>query len=72
MNATTLDITSEELTALVKNIVDERIIELIGDPEDDLEINDELKARLINQRKEADNGDFGIPFDEVLKRLEFD
>lgn len=72
MNATTLDITSEELTALVKNIVDERIIELIGDPEDDLEIKSELKARLINQRKEADNGDFGIPFDEVLKRLEFD
>lgn len=72
MSTTTLDITGEELTALVKNIVDERIIELIGDPEDDLEVKDELKERLIAQRKEADNGDYGIPFDEVLKRLELE
>lgn len=72
MSATTLDITAEELMALVKNIVDERIIEIIGDPEDDLELRDELKVRLLNQRKEADNGDYGIPLNEVLKRLELD
>ena len=72
MSTTTLDLTAEELTVLVKNIVDERIIELIGDPEDGLEVSDELKERLLDQRKQADSGDYGIPLEEVFKRLELD
>lgn len=70
MSSTTLDITSEELTAMVKSIVDERIIELIGDPEDKYELKDDIKARLLIQRKEVERGDRGVLLDEVIKSLE--
>ncbi len=46
---------TEELRMLVDDLVEEKLVSLYGDPDEGLEITDELKARLIRQRKEMEN-----------------
>ncbi len=40
------DLTLEELKALVKSIVDDRLRELLGDPELGMELGEAIRARL--------------------------
>jgi len=40
------DLTLEELKALVKGIVDDRLRELLGDPDLGMEMGDAIRARL--------------------------
>jgi len=70
MASTVLEnITSEQLALLVRGIVDERIGEIIGDPDFGLEIRDEIRKRLLKQKAEVEAGEFGRRFDDVLEEL---
>ena len=67
--ADSITLNSDDLKAVVFSLVEEKILEIFGDPEGDLEFSDELKARLRAQLARAASGDVGTPADEVKLRL---
>lgn len=69
MNANVIQVTQDELRQLVDEMVEEKLATLFRDPEDDLEITDELREVLIRQSERIRNGERGEPLEKVVKRL---
>lgn len=57
----------EELRLMVDYLVEQKLIELFGDPEDDLEFNDEFKAKLSQMTVWSD--DRTQSFESVVRKL---
>lgn len=68
METTVSEMTVLELRNLIADVVEEKLTELI-DREDDLEIADDLKARLLRQRERIENGERGVGLEDVVERL---
>jgi hypothetical protein len=64
------NMTADELKDMIGEIIEEKLIELFGDPEDDLGIREPLKARLRQQMKDVAEGDRGKPLMNAARRLE--
>ena len=60
--------TVEELREMIGAVVEEKLRALLDD-EADLELNDELRERLLRQKKEVENGERGESFEDVAARL---
>ena len=69
MADTVSQMTPLELRILIEDVVEQKLVELIGDPDAGLELREEVKTRLLEQQKQAAAGDLGEPFEEVIKRL---
>ncbi|WP_337287742.1 hypothetical protein [Candidatus Methylomirabilis sp.] len=59
------DLTVEELQALVRQVVHEELQDLLADPDKDLELTDEIQARLQDSLGSSER----LLFDDVKKRL---
>jgi len=62
------ELTVEQLKDLVQEAIEEKLQELIGDPDAGLEIREEIKERLRNSLAARQRGEKGIPIDEVARR----
>ena len=62
--------TVAELRALVEDIVREQLIDLLGDPDEGLELRPEVRERLLAQQERVRQGERGIPLEEVVSRLD--
>jgi len=62
----------EEIELLVEQTVDQRLRELLGDPDDGLEVREEFLQRLSEQQKRVAAGERGQPMEEVFKELGVD
>ena len=69
MNTKVLQITVEDLRRVVDEMVEEKLAVLFKDPEDDLELTDELKKILARQNGRIKNGDRGEALEDVAARL---
>jgi hypothetical protein len=56
------DLTIDELEGLIE----QKILEILGDPDSGLELNEDFKRELKNR---LDNPSRRIPHDEVVKRI---
>jgi len=61
--------TAKELQKMIGTIVEEKLLELLGDPDRGLEIKMSLRNRLMRQKKSVSLGQRGEKLDEVAKRL---
>jgi hypothetical protein len=66
---TVADLTVTELRDLIAQVVEEKLNELLRDPDDGLELRSELVADLEARMERVLHGNRGIPADEVLGRL---
>ena len=57
------DLTIEELRQIIKEIIDEKFRELLFDPDEGLELKEEIKQRLRASLLSTER----IPFEEVKK-----
>ncbi|MFB2981230.1 hypothetical protein [Microseira sp. BLCC-F43] len=62
------DMTVEQLTDLIRHIVEQCLEEYFGVPDEGKEIKEEVKQRLIEFMKEKEAGKRGIPAEEVYKK----
>lgn len=69
MAETVSQMTPLELRILIEDAVERKFVELLGDPDAGLELQDDLKARLLEQQERAAAGDLGEPLEDVVKRL---
>ena len=66
------ELTVEEFKDLVQEAVQEKLEEIIGDPDAGLELREEVKERLRNSLAAGQRGEKRIPVDEVAKRAGLD
>ncbi len=69
MSTGTLNLNAEELRSLVEEMVEEKLSTIFHDPEDDLELTDELKRVLANQTNRIKSGERGESLEDVVSRL---
>ncbi len=61
--------TDVELRQMIGEIVEEKLMALLGDEEDDLLLKEDLQKRLLEQTEKTKNGERGEAFDDVVSRL---
>jgi hypothetical protein len=63
------NMTVDELKAIIRDTVQETLEEFFVDPDEGLEIREEVKQKLIESQKQIQGGKRGIPAEDVYKRL---
>jgi hypothetical protein len=69
MPSVIVHISKKEFGQLVSTAVEQKLVELFGDPDDGLELKEDLRKRLIRQRKSVAKGERGSDFIAVRKQL---
>lgn len=62
--------TTDELSEMIGAIVEQKLIELFGDPDDELAMTQSLRDRLVRQKKATSEGERGELFEDVVTRLD--
>ena len=65
----TQDEFKEMLESVVEETVERKLIEILGDPDEGLEIRSEVRERLLRQRSEIAHGERGRPLEDVVREL---
>lgn len=69
MAKTVADMTTEELKEMLGELIEAKLTEVLGDPDEGLELRDTLRERLELQRSAVERGERGESFDDVARRL---
>ena len=59
----------EMLETVVEATVERTLLEMLGDPDEGLEIRSDVRKRLLRQREDVVAGQHGQPLDEVLRQM---
>ena len=54
------EMTCEELKEMIENTVEQKLLDLLGDPDEGLTVRDEVRQRLIQQQEAVKRGDMGV------------
>jgi hypothetical protein len=63
------ELTVEQLQALIEDTIEAKMDEILGDPDEGLELRDEVKAKLRKSLAATERGGKGIPIEEVARKL---
>ncbi len=69
MEKSVAEMTPSELREMMGDLIEEKLVELLGDPDQGLELRDSLRERLLRQRREVAAGERGEALDDVGRRL---
>ncbi len=64
-----VQISKKELAEVVSNAVEEKLIELFGDPDEGLPMKENLRKRLRRQKRAVANGERGTDLLSISKHL---
>lgn len=60
--------TIDELKTLIRDTVEEKLQEMLGDPDSGRELSDSVRDRLRRSLEETEAGAGGVPVDEVIRK----
>jgi hypothetical protein len=69
MGNTIAQMSKDELKELIANAVEQKLLELLGDPDEGLELQKSIRERLVKQQKEVAAGVRGERFQDVIQPL---
>jgi hypothetical protein len=69
MGATVAKMTKHELKEIIESTVEQKILELLGDPGQGLVLKKTIKDRLLRQRRAVASGERGQSVTALVKRL---
>ena len=69
MAKTVADMTATELRQLVSTVVEEKLMQLLGDPDEGLVLRENVRKRLLRQQKAVSKGERGESLNAVTRRL---
>ena len=61
------DLTTEQLKTLIQEVVEEKLQEMLDDPDQGLELREEVKQRLRESLDAAERGEESIPVEQVAR-----
>ena len=62
-------LSTDELREIIGSVVEQKLKEILGDPDDGLEMRADVRNRLLRQKKAVAKGERGEELEEVAKRL---
>ena len=69
MAPTVVKMTKHELKEIIESTVEQKLLELLGDPDQGLILKKTLKDQLVRQRKAVASGERGESLTAIVKRL---
>ena len=57
------------LETVVEATVERKLLEILGDPDEGLQMRQAVRDRLLQQRQAVAAGEYGQPFEDVLQEL---
>ena len=69
MIATVAQMTKKEFSELIEGVVERKLIELIGDPDEGLKLSAVIQARLLRQRSRVRAGERGESLAGIAEKL---
>jgi len=69
MSLTAAQMTKREFAQMLSTVVEQKLVELFGDPDEGLILKENLRKRLGRQKKAVAKGERGNDFVAVRKRL---
>jgi hypothetical protein len=69
MHRTVAEMTPEELKEMLGELIEAKLTEVLGDPDEGLELREAMRERLESQRSSVARGERGESFDDVARRL---
>ena len=70
MADTIAQMTKEEFREMLDALIEQKLMEVLGDPDEGLEIRESVRERLIRQRGEVATGERGQSLKVVARELE--
>jgi hypothetical protein len=69
MTTTVGEMTPSELSNLIESIIEQKLMEILGDPDSGLELQEHVAERLRRQQTEVSQGERGLSLEEVRQQL---
>jgi hypothetical protein len=69
MTTTVAQMTKDELREMIEELIEQKLLELLGDPDEGLEIRKSVHTRLLRQKAAVAAGERGRPFEEIVRQL---
>jgi hypothetical protein len=69
MTITVAEMTRDELKEMIETLIEQKLLELLGDPDEGLEIRKSTRERLLRQQRAVRAGERGEAFEDVVRRL---
>ncbi len=69
MTVTVAQMTKAELVELIESSIEQKLLEMLGDPDEGLPIRKSVRERLLRQKQAVAAGERGEPLDEVVRKL---
>ena len=61
--------TKNELREMIEATIEQKLVELLGDPDEGFQLRKVVRDRLLRQKKAVAAGERGKPFADVVRRL---
>lgn len=65
MSTTVAEMSVAELREIIDEILQEKLEEIIGDPDEGLAIRPEVREQLLRQMERVRDGDLGVPLENL-------
>lgn len=69
MADTVAQMTIEDFREMIEASIERKLLDMLGDPDEGLEIRMAVRDRLLRQKKAVAAGERGQPFEDVVRRL---
>ena len=69
MSVTVARMTKDELQEMIGVVVEQKLVELFGDPDEGLPLKKVLRDRLVRQKAAVAHGERGERLEDVVQRL---
>lgn len=69
MATTVAQMTKDELREMIETSIEQKLLELLGDPDEGLPIRNSVRDRLLRQKQVVSAGERGEPIEDVMRRL---
>jgi len=69
MSTTVAQMTKEELQEMLEAAIEQKLFEMLGDPDEELELRDTVRKRLLRQQRAVAEGARGQAFEDVVQQI---
>jgi hypothetical protein len=69
MQTKVAEMTKDDLRKMIEKTVEEKLLELLGDPDEGLPMRKAVRDRLLRQKRAVAAGERGEPFEKAVRRL---
>ena len=69
MATTMAQMTKDELREMIETVVEQKLLEVLDDPDEGLPIRGSVRDRLLRQKQAVAAGERGEPLEEVTRQL---